>query len=94
MPRTSYAVYWDEGEGPRHAGKLELAALHALLSGSGGGRLAVPFDEITSVNYIRGELRLERRQGGPVRIGSLDAPGALLEAASRLAARIRSPAAA
>jgi len=79
MLRRSYAVWWNEGEGPRHAGKLELGPLHALLSGNGSGRVAVPFDEIASIDYSRGELRLNRRQGAPLRIGSLDAPGALLE---------------
>jgi hypothetical protein len=79
MRRRSYAIWWDEGEGPRHAGKLELAPLHLLLSGNGSGRLAVPLDEITSVEYVRGELRVGRRAAGVLRIGSLDAPGALLE---------------
>lgn len=79
MRRRSYAIWWNEGKGPRHAGKLELAPLHALLSGNGGGRVAVPFDEITSIGYSHGELRLARRRAAPIRIGSLDAPGALLE---------------
>ena len=78
MRRRSYAVYWDEGDGPRRAGKLELGALHALLAG-GGERLALPLDEIVSVDYARGELRVRRRHAPPVRIGSLDAPGALVE---------------
>jgi len=79
MPRRSYAVWWNEGDGPRHAGKLELGPLHALLSGNGGGRVAVPFEEIASIDYARGVLRLSRRGDAKLRIGSLDAPGALLE---------------
>ncbi len=79
MRRRSYAVWWNEGEGPRHAGKLELGPLHLLLSGNGSGRVAVPFDEIASLDYARGALHVSRRAGAPLRIGSLDAPGALLE---------------
>jgi hypothetical protein len=77
--RRSYAIWWREGEGGRHPGKLELAPLHVLLSGNGGGRVAVAFDQISSVEYRRGELRIDRRDAAPLRIGSLDAPGALLE---------------
>src|SRR6266511_4116131 len=40
--RRSYAVWWNEGEGPRHAGKLELGPLHALLSGAGSGGAPAP----------------------------------------------------
>ena len=79
MRKRSYAVWWDDGDGLRHAGKLQLGVLHVLLSGNGSGRLAVPLDEITSVEYVRGELRVGRRAAGVLRIGSLDAPGALLE---------------
>jgi hypothetical protein len=79
MRRRSYAIWWDDGEGPRHAGKLELGPLHVLLSGNGSGRVAIPFEEIVSVEYTRGVLRLQRRAAGPLRIGSFDAPGALLE---------------
>ena len=79
MSRRSYAVWWEEGAGPRHAGKLELGALHLLLWGNGSGRLAVPLDEITSVDCVRGELALVRPAAPALRIGSLDAPGTLLE---------------
>jgi hypothetical protein len=79
MRRRSYAVWWSEGESPRHAGKLELGRLHVLLSGNGSGRVAVAFDEIAGIDYARGVLRVSRRGGAPIRIGSLDAPGALLE---------------
>jgi hypothetical protein len=81
MRRSSYAIWWNEGDGPRHAGKVELARLHILLSGNGSGRLAVPYDEITSVEYVRGQLRVSRRGATTLYIGSLDAPGALLELA-------------
>jgi hypothetical protein len=88
MRRRSYAVWWNEGDGPRHAGKLELAPLHALLSGNGSGRLAVPLDEITSVEYARGEVHVRRNVGSMLRIGSLDAPGALFELARRLVSSV------
>jgi len=87
MRRSSYAVWWNEGNGPRHVGKLEIARLHALLSGNGSGRLAVPLDQIVSVDYVRGEVLLARNGGTIVRIGSLDAPGALRELANRLVTR-------
>jgi hypothetical protein len=84
MRRSSYAVWWTEGDGPRHVGKFEIARLHALLSGSRSKRLAVPLDDITCVEYGRGEVHIDRRGATPLRIGSLDAPGALLELAQSL----------
>jgi hypothetical protein len=84
MRRRSYAVWWNEADSTRHAGKLEIGPLHVLLAGNRSGRLAVPLDELVSVEYRRGELRLTRRRGQPIQIGSLDAPGALLELASCL----------
>jgi len=85
MRRTSYAVWWREGDGPRHVGKLEVARLHALFSGKESRRLAVRLDEIRSVEYGRDEVRIERRMQSTVRIGNLDAPGALRELANVLA---------
>jgi hypothetical protein len=84
MRRNSYAVWWTEGDGPRYVGKLELGGLHALLSGNGSKRLAVPLDDITAAEYRRGELGIKRRGATPLRIGSLDAPGTLLELAHSL----------
>jgi hypothetical protein len=84
MRRASYAVWWDDGDGPRHVGKLEVARLHALLSGNGSGRLAIPLDEIGAVEYGRGEIQIRRPGEATLRIGSLDAPGALLEVAHAL----------
>jgi len=85
MPKRSYAIWWHEGEGPKHAGKLELGRLHMLLSGNGSARVAVPLDQITSVGYASGELMVRRRGGSPLRIGSLDALGALREVSDALA---------
>ena len=84
MRRGSYAVWWKEGDGPRHVGKLEVARLHALLSGSGSRRVAVPLDQITAVEWQRGEVLVTRQAAPTLQIGSLDAPGALREVANRL----------
>jgi hypothetical protein len=47
--------------------------------------VAVPFDDITAVEYQRGEVRIDRRAAATLFVGSLDAPGALLELTHRLA---------
>jgi hypothetical protein len=86
MRKSTYAVWWQEDDGPRHAGKLQLGSLHLLLSGNGSGRVAVPLDEIVEVEYHRDELSIKRREGGPLRIGNLDGPGVLLELSDALAA--------
>jgi hypothetical protein len=86
MSGTGYAVWWQEGDAPRHAGKLLLGRLHLLLSGNGSGRLAVALDEIVGVDYRRGELEIKRRTGPIVRVGNLDGPGVLLELSDALAA--------
>src|SRR5947207_610949 len=79
MKRRSYAVWWQEGDTRRHAGKADVGPLHMLLSGNGCGRLAVPLDEIAGVDYRRGELEIRPRSGLPLRVGNLDGPGMLLE---------------
>jgi len=86
MSRRSYAIWWEQGDERRHAGKLELAGLHILLSGS--DRVALPLDEVTSAEYGSGELTIERRGYERLRIGSLDAPGALLELFDSLRTRV------
>ena len=84
MSQSGYAVWWQEGESPRYAGKLQLGPLHLLLSGNDSGRTAVALDEIVAVNYHRGELYVNRRDGGDLRIGNLDGPGVLLELSDAL----------
>ena len=84
MRHRSYAIWWDDGKGPRRAGKLELGPLHALLSGNGRSRLALPLDQIVDIECIHGEVLVHREGEPTLRIGSLDAPGALRELASRL----------
>jgi hypothetical protein len=86
MRRSSYAVWWTEGNGPRHVGKFEIGRLHALLSGNRSKRLAIPLDDIKGVEYRRCEVRIDRKGATSLRIGSLDAPGALLELAEALGA--------
>jgi hypothetical protein len=84
MRRRSYAIWWNEGNGPKQVGKLEIGRLHALLSGSGSRRLAIPLDDIAAVEYRRGAVQIERKRATSLRIGSLDAPGTLLELAHLL----------
>jgi hypothetical protein len=91
MAKRTYAIWWHEGDGPRHAGKLELARLHVLLSGNGSARVAVPLDEIRTVGFAGGELTIRRRGGAPICIGSLDALGALREVTDALALRPSQP---
>jgi hypothetical protein len=79
MRRQSYAVWWKQGDEPRHAGKFELDPLHVLLSGKNDGTLSVPLGDIVSIDYHRGEVTLSFREDPAIHIGSLDAPGALLE---------------
>jgi hypothetical protein len=85
MRRKTYAVWWQEGDGPRQAGKVQLGSLHLLLSNA-SSRVALPLDEIASVEYGRGELLLGRRSGDDIRVGNLDGPGVLLELSDALAA--------
>jgi hypothetical protein len=85
MRQSTYAVWWQEAGGPRHAGKLRLGRLHLLLSGKASARLAVPLEEVVSVDYRRGELHIERRGCRDLRIGNLDGPGVLLELGNALA---------
>jgi hypothetical protein len=86
--QSSYAVYWNEGEGLRHAGRFELERDHARLVGrsrNGTSRLVrILFGEIVSVRYGYGRLRVERRAEPALEIGSVDRPGALRELAERL----------
>ena len=81
MRRRTYAIWWNEANGLKHVGKLEIARPHAFLSGNGSTRLAVRLADITGVEYRRGEVLIDRRGATTLRIGSLDAPGTLLELA-------------
>ena len=87
MKRHEYAVWWDDGAG-RHAGRLELCRLHVRFCGNGNGELAQPFDAISAIEYSHGELVIHTYEHTSLRVGSLDAPGALRECATRLAAHV------
>jgi hypothetical protein len=88
--QSSYAVYWNEGSGLRHAGRFDFEPGYAQLVGhTGQGTrklLRILFADIASVQYGSGRLRVERRAQPPVEIGSVDRPGALHELADRLQA--------
>jgi hypothetical protein len=88
--QSSYAVYWNEGGGARHAGRFDLEASYAQLvghTGHGTRRLVrILFTDIASVWYGSGRLRVERHAQPSLEIGSVDAPGALHELADRLQA--------
>jgi hypothetical protein len=88
----TYAVYWNDLDGVRFAGRIALAASSAdLEGGAGDGRRTlrqIAFDDISSVRYERGRLHIWRRSGAPLRLGSVDRPGALHELAERLQTRL------
>jgi hypothetical protein len=92
MREQTYAIYWNEPDGSRFAGKIALGPTFAELEGgTSNGRCArrrIGFEEIASVRYERGRLHVWRRNGAPVRLGSVDRPGALRELAERLQARL------
>ena len=84
----TYAVYWNEPDGSRFAGCMSVGPSFAKLEGAtcSGGRASrrIGFEEIASVRYARGWLHIWRHDGAPVRVGSVDRPGALRELAERL----------
>ena len=88
----TYAVYWNELDGARFAGRILLSGSCAELEGGASdGRRArrrIAFDDIASVRYERGRLHVWRRSGAPLRLASLDRPGALRELGERLQTRL------
>jgi len=88
----TYAVYWNEIDGGRFAGRISLAASSAELEGGASdGRRArqrIAFTDIASIRYERGRLHVWRRGGAPLRLGSVDRPGALRELGERLQSRL------
>jgi hypothetical protein len=88
----TYAVYWTEPDGSRFAGSFSLGAAFALLEGGAGDgrrtRRRIDFGDILGLRYDRGRLHIWSRDAGPVRLGSVDGPGALGELASYLQARV------
>jgi hypothetical protein len=88
----TYAVYWNEVDGARFAGRISLGSAFAELEGGASDgrtmRRRIGFDEIASVRYERGRLHVWRRCGAPLRFGSVDGPGALRELSERLQGRL------
>jgi hypothetical protein len=87
----TYAVYWNEPDGTRFAGRISLGASSAELEGTSDGRRLrrrIGLEEIASVRYQRGRLHVWRRNGAPLRLGSVDRPGALPELGERLKSRL------
>ena len=88
----TYAVSWNELDGARFAGRISLNSAFAELEGGASDgrrtRRRIRFDEIASVRYERGRLHVWRRCGAPLRLGSVDRPGALRELGERLQARV------
>ena len=86
----TYAVYWNEVDGARFAGRISLGSAFADLEGGASDgrrtRRRIPFDEIASLRYEHGRLHVLRRGGAPLRFGSVDRPGALRELFERLQA--------
>ena len=74
------------------AGCISLAASSAELEGGASDgrrtRQRIAFDDIASVRYERGRLHVWRRSGAPLRLGSVDRPGALRELGERLLSRL------
>ena len=89
----TYAVYWNEPDGARFAGRISLGASFAELEGASDGRRLrrrIRLEEIASVRYERGRLHLWRRNAAPLRFGSVDRPGALRELSEGLKTRLAS----
>ena len=87
MSASTYAVSWLTPAGKPCAGRLGLDRRALTLTGASRGspvRQVIAFDEIEDVQVDSGRLRLKKRDGCSVAIGSLDAPGALRELAERL----------
>jgi hypothetical protein len=87
----SYAVYWNGIDGARFSGRLSLGTTLELEGATGDGRRLrqqIALDQIASIRYERGRLHVWRRSGAPLRFGSVDRPGALLELGDRLQSRL------
>jgi hypothetical protein len=90
--QRSYAVYWNEGNGARYAGRLDFDTDHAELAGRavrGARRLfEIVFADVAAVSYRSGCLRLTRSGQPDLEIGSVDGPGTLRELAERFQAAV------
>jgi hypothetical protein len=91
----SYAITWQEREGPAHSGKLQLRASGIRLDGRNGAgpvSILIPYDELVSLKFASGSDRLGGRptlvfdrEIGDIRIASVGAPGIISEVAEQVA---------
>jgi hypothetical protein len=86
MAPASYAMVWWIGEGPRNAGRVEIDAESVSFSATTPAPVVerVRFRDVARVLLDRNVLHLERQAEPPLRVGSLDTPGALRELADVL----------
>jgi hypothetical protein len=95
MAPASYAMFWWIGDGPRSAGRVEVdtdsVSFSATTPASSVER--VRFRDVARVLLHRDVLLVERQADPPVRVGSLDTPGALRELADVLSDGTRDEAA-
>jgi hypothetical protein len=89
---SSYAVVWNEEQGPLNIGRLELQPEGILLDGAVARELPYRDMHEVRVGRARGEriagrptLLVRLVSGGVVAIASIGAPGTLSELAERLA---------
>ncbi len=85
MGLASYAMFWWFGEGPRLAGRVEVASDGVSLAATTPAAQVdrIRFADVGSVLLERGVMHVARAEKPTVHIGSLDAPGALTELARR-----------
>jgi len=94
---VSYAVVWNENGGPLYAGRLDLTGSSVRLAGKTGdsqlSRWRLAYDQLADVHVerrpasrlrSRPTLVLERTNGGPIRVVSVEGAGSLHELAERL----------
>jgi hypothetical protein len=100
----SYAIVWNENDGPTHRGRLDLTTAAVVLTGTGAGASALrelTYRDLTTAHLERAvqvelpsepALVLATMEGDRVVIGSLEGIGALHELADEVAsARARRP---
>jgi hypothetical protein len=101
----SYAVVWNEDDGPAHAGRLELTSSTVELAGVALGRReahrTIPNEQLVNAHIERARssrivglptVVLDLRAGGRLRIASIQGPGSLTELAELLHERCASAA--
>jgi hypothetical protein len=98
--RVRYAVVWQQDDGPRAAGRLELAgdALHFEGAAAAQDVVAdVPYADLRSANIGRGAderldgrpaLVLDRRSGGRIRVACVAQTMLLAELADHVASTV------